>query len=112
MQLLRKVAEFASSIEDKKNIYVLYVRSIMEQSSVVWQENAEDLERVQKAALRIIIGKECMNYDDALLKADMESLEDRREKLCKNFAEKSIKSGNIRANNMFKEKEKLHTMNL
>ena len=103
MQLLRKVAEFASSIEDKKNIYVLYVRSIMEQSSVVWQENAEDLERVQKAALRIIIGKECMNYDDALLKADMESLEDRREKLCKNFAEKSIKSGNIRANNMFKE---------
>ena len=29
-----------------------------------------------------------------------------------NFAEKSIKSGNIRANNMFKEKEKLHTMNL
>ena len=108
MQLLRKVAEFASSIEDKKNIYVLYVRSILEQSSVVWhssltKENAEDLERVQKAALRIIIGKECMNYDDALLKADMESLEDRREKLCKNFAEKSIKSGNIRANNMFKE---------
>ena len=66
MQLLRKVAEFASSIEDKKNIYVLYVRSILEQSSGVWQsslskENAEDLERVQKAALRIIIDQKCMN---------------------------------------------------
>ena len=33
MQLLRKVAEFASSIEDKKNIYVLYIRSILAQLS-------------------------------------------------------------------------------
>ena len=70
------------------------------------------MERVQKAALRIIIGKEYINYEDALLKADMESLEDRREQLCKNFAEKSIKSRNIRASNMFKENEKVHTMNL
>ena len=35
-----------------------------------------------------------MNYEDALLKADIESLEDRREQLCKNCAEKSIQTGN------------------
>ena len=53
MELLRKVAEFGTSIEEKKNIYMLYIRIILEQSSVVWhssltKENAEDLERVQK----------------------------------------------------------------
>ena len=35
MELLRKVANFSTSIEDKKEIYVLYVRSVLEQSSVV-----------------------------------------------------------------------------
>ena len=63
MELLRKVANFSTSIEDKKEIYVLYVRSVLEQSSVVWhssltKENCEDLERVQKCAVRINLGKE------------------------------------------------------
>ena len=62
MELLRKVSKFTSSIEDKRTIYILYIRSILEQSSVVWNssltaENSEDLERVQKAAVRIILGK-------------------------------------------------------
>ena len=63
MELLRKVANFSTSIDDKRIIYILYVRSILEQSSVVWhssltKENIEDLERVQKSAVRIILGKE------------------------------------------------------
>ena len=62
MELLRKVAEFTKSVEDKKEIYVLYIRSILEQSSVVWhssstKENAEDLERVQKCAVKLILGE-------------------------------------------------------
>ena len=53
MELLRKVAKFTTSKEDKKDIYILYIRSILEQSCVVWhssliKENHEDLERVQK----------------------------------------------------------------
>ena len=53
MELLRKVAEFTNSIEDKRDIYMLYIRSILEQSCVVWhssltEENVLDLERVQK----------------------------------------------------------------
>ena len=56
MELLRRAAKFTSSKEEKKNIYVLYVRSILEQSCVVWHssltiENSDDLERVQKAAI-------------------------------------------------------------
>ena len=47
MELLRKVAAFTKSVEEKKNIYVLYVRSILEQSSEVWhnsltKENSDD----------------------------------------------------------------------
>ena len=116
MQLLRKVAEFSTSIEDKKSIYILYIRSILEQSSVVWhssltQENCEDLERVQKAAVRIIIGNNYTNYEDALIKVNLDTLESRRKELCTKFANKSSKSLNERAKNMFPRKEKIHQMN-
>ena len=67
------------------------MRSILEQSSVVWhksltKENSEDLERVQKCALRIILGENFTNYEEALIHADLESLEERRENLSKTFA--------------------------
>ena len=35
MELLRKVSSFTTSMEEKKNIYILYIRSILEQSCVV-----------------------------------------------------------------------------
>ena len=86
MCLLRKVASFKPSRNDLKLIYIQYVRSILEQSCVVWhssltQENCEDLERVQKSAIRIILGKSYENYEDGLKKVDLESLEDRRKNL-------------------------------
>ena len=39
MELLRKVAEFTKSIDDKREIYILYIRSILEQSCVVWHSS-------------------------------------------------------------------------
>ena len=35
MELIRKVANFTNSIKEFRNIYLLYVRSILEQSCVV-----------------------------------------------------------------------------
>ena len=60
MQLLRKVASFDPSAEDLKEIYILFIRSILEQSATVWhsyitEENKSDLERIQKSAVRIIL---------------------------------------------------------
>ena len=86
MELLRKVASFGTSIEEKKNIYILYIRSILEQSCVVWHrsltaENPPELERIQKAAVRIILGKNFKNYEEALEKIDLQLLNVRREKL-------------------------------
>ena len=31
MELLRKVAEFTTSVEEKREIYIMYIRSILEQ---------------------------------------------------------------------------------
>ena len=46
MELLRKASPFTVSKRDKKIIYTLYIRSVLEQSCVVWhssltQENSE-----------------------------------------------------------------------
>ena len=73
------------------------VRSIFELSSVVWsssltQDNSDDLERVQKSAVRIILGKNFDSYEDALMRVDLESLKDRREVLSKNFAKKCLEN--------------------
>ena len=60
MELLRRVASFGASLEDLKLIYILFVRSHLEQSATVWHsgltpENRNDLERVQKSARKVIL---------------------------------------------------------
>ena len=67
LQLMHKVSGFGASLNDMKEIYFLFVRSILEQSSSVWhssltQENIDDLERVQKSALRIILKDRYKTY--------------------------------------------------
>ena len=115
MELLRKVASFGTNVDEKRNIYILFIRSVLEQSCVVWQssltkENEEDLERVQKSAVRIILGKDIKDYSDALAEANLDSLKDRREELCYKFAKKCIKSE--KSKDMFPIREKEHEMKI
>ena len=91
MELLRRVASFGVKIEDLKNIYILFVRSQLEQSCVVWhssltEQQKSDLERVQKSALRIILCPKYENHKKALDVLNMDTLEDRREYLSLKFA--------------------------
>ena len=114
MELLRKLGGFGVPDEDMKTIYLLFVRSLLEQSATVWhssltQENEEDLERVQKSALKIILQERYQNYPHALKKLDLETLKDRREQLCMNFAFKCLK--NPRFTDMFPLNNKSHEMN-
>ena len=58
MELLRRVSSFGASWDELKNIYILYIRSLLEQSCTVWhsgltEENCQDLERIKKTALKI-----------------------------------------------------------
>ena len=91
MQILHKISEFGAPIEDMLTIYISYVRSILEQSCVIWhssltEEDSELLERVQKCALKIILKNSYTTYEEALEKLMLAKLSDRREKLMLKFA--------------------------
>ena len=69
----------------------------MEQSDTVWtssmtEENRNDLERIQKTPVKIILRDNFQNYDKALLQLDMENLNERRKAVCFSFCKKSCKS--------------------
>ena len=65
MTLLHKLYEFDIPTEDLVDIYILYIRSVLDSSAVVWhisltQGQVLEIERVQKVALRTILKG---NYD-------------------------------------------------
>ena len=91
MQLLHKASKFTNNTRDLKQKYMLQIRSKLDQSAVVWHsgltnKNRNDLERVQKSAVKLILGARYENYDDALKMLHLETLEKRREKMCLKFA--------------------------
>ena len=97
MQLLNAAAGFTSSVPELKSIYVTFVRSILEQSAVVWHsslsdENKRDLERVQKSAVRVILGYKYTNYQQGLNILNLETFNKRRTKLCLRFAKECLKN--------------------
>ena len=114
MELLRKVSSFSPGIEDLKTIYIMYVRSILEHSAPVWhssltKENKDDLERVQKTALKVILGGKFKTYKNALDLLDMQTLDERREQLCLNFAKRAAKHPKLM--HLFPMNPKSHQMN-
>ena len=104
MELLRKVSEFCKSTNDRLHIYKTYVRSVVEQSAVVWHsslttENTLALERVQRVAVKIILdGK--YSYKESLNILNIPTLKARRESLTVRFANNCLK--NEKSRNMFK----------
>ena len=78
-------------------IYCLYIRSVLEYNSCVWystitQQEKDDLERVQKCSLRLILKEEYIEYNQALDYLELTELSTRREKMALNFAKKCVKS--------------------
>ena len=113
MELLRKISSFGASWDELKNIYVLYIRSLLEQSCTVWhsgltEESSQDLERIQKTALKIILQQEYETYENALKQLDLDNLVERRDKLCFEFAKKCLKNDKMK--NLFRENNKVHQM--
>ena len=104
MLLLSKASKFTSQISDLTTIYKIFIRSILENSCVVWhsslsEQDSEDIERVQKAACKIILKQYYEDYEKALKLLRLEKLIDRRENLCLNFAKKSLR--NFKVKSMF-----------
>ena len=76
------------------DIYNKQCRSIVEFAAPVLNGAITDneileIERVQKIALHIILGDQYVTYRNALTKTNLETLENRRAKLCLNFARRA-----------------------
>ena len=64
--------------------------------SSLTRENSEDLERVRKNAVRIILGKPFNDYQEALEKIGLQTLNERRTEVSLNFAKKCLKNYNTK----------------
>ena len=95
--MLRKLCEFKVNINDLIQIYILYIRSVVEQSCVVWgsaitEQEKLDIERIQKTSLKIIYKADYISYENALTLSKLPSLTERRAKLMLKFALKCVKN--------------------
>ena len=92
---------------------MLQIRSKLDQSAVVWhsslsQKNRNDLERIQKSAVRCILGNNYKGYDDALEKLGLVTLEERREQMCLKFAKQCLKLDKMKC--LFAKNQSYHAM--
>ena len=72
-------------------------------------ENTKDLERIQEAAVRLIIGRRHINYNTSLSKLNLEELPEQREILCLNVAKRTIL--NKKTKHIFPHKKYLRSVN-
>ena len=96
MTMLHKLYDFDVPVKDLLHIYKLFIRSVAEQNCVVWHfsitpEEISDIERIQKTACKIILKQGYTDYKSSLAVLELQSLEERRNKLCLTFAINSLK---------------------
>ena len=94
--IIRRLKGLGANQKELLDIYQKQVRSILELAVSVWQpfitkQEKRQIERVQRCAFHIILGQEYESYSNALEILESETLEDRRVKICTNFARKSAK---------------------
>ena len=114
MRILHKAVKFTNNYKDLKQIYMLQIRSKLDQSAVVWhsslsKRNRSDLERVQKSALKCILGDKYESYNNALQSLKIQSLEERREAMCLKFAKQCVKLDKMKK--LFPRNVNAHKMN-
>ena len=111
MAILRNLSSYSIPQRDLVHLYNLYIRSILEQSSVVWgsaitERDSNAIERAQKCALRTIYKSEYISYSSSLERAGIPTLKSRRSLLSRRFSEKCIQ--NDKTKDMFPENEKVY----
>ena len=96
MRLLHKFSKFTRNKAHLIHIYKSQVRGNLEYCSTVWhsgltESDTKDIERIQKAAVKIFMGNRYQGYEQALKFLKLDSLKERREKMALKFAKKSLK---------------------
>ena len=110
MWMLRRLKPLGATTEDLLQIYITQIRSILEFAVPAWNSGLtkaliNQLERVQKCALAIILDKDYITYSNAIKKLQIKTLAERRRELCMSFALQSQKSDKY--SNWFCENESL-----
>ena len=113
MQLLHKASKFTNNTKDLKQIYMLQIRSKLDQSAVIWHssltsKNRYDLERVQKSAVKCILGNGYKSYEESLEQLGLETLEKRRDQMCLKFSKQCLKLEKMRG--LFPRRKSEHLM--
>ena len=112
MQLLYSAAKYTRQRNDLTSIYKTFIRPVLEQSAPVWSsslssENCKDLERVQKAATRLIMGIKYKSYHSALTDLGMKTLKERRIDLSLIFAKRTLQNKKVR--HMFPKRKEIRS---
>ena len=92
--ILRRLKKHGANWHDLKDVYIKQVRSVLEFGVPVWncgltKEDISDIERVQRSFLYIVFENMYTDYDSAMDKLELETLESRRLQICKKFAIKA-----------------------
>ena len=95
MIILRKLIKFPVPPNYLVMLYCQIIRSILEFNSSVWfssitDEEADDLERVQKNAWRVILKDRYEDYETALNCLNLQNLRERRKRLALKFGKKCL----------------------
>ena len=104
--ILRRLLKFNLSRNELFDVYTKEIRSILELAVPVWhsgltRKQTIEIERIQKLALRIILKENYQSYENACSVFAIETLEERRTRLCLKFATKNL----ISENNMFLKRQ-------
>ena len=99
--MIRNLKKFGAGRNELLDVYMKQCRSVLELAVPVWNAGlsnyeVKQLERVQKTAFSIILGKKYISYKQALFDLEMETLVVRRSKICLAFAKKSQKHEKFR----------------
>ena len=113
LRILHQAAKFTKKISDLKIIYMMFIRSKLDSSSVVWhnsltEKDTNSLERVQKAAVKVILKNNYKDYESALEMLNLDTLCERRRKQCLKFAKDCLKHEQMKK--MFPLNEKNSTV--
>ena len=95
MTMVTKLKYVGVPTSDLIEIYILYIRSILEYCSTVWHstltvDQSKQIEGVQRLCLKIILGTEYSGYEAALKQCGLDSLSERRQKKCLQFGLKCL----------------------
>ena len=95
--MIRRLKSLGADTDQLVDMFIKHCRSILELAVPAWHRaitvaEKQDIERIQKVALHIILGEEYETYKNALNVTGLKSLDARREGLCLKFARKAERS--------------------